>query len=396
MYDQANKYLLKVSEKNQKKSNRILWLLRVLQPITRTELAGRLALDKSTITEKIKPLITSGVIKETVKKAKPGKRLKYLTFAENGSLLLGVNLGVRRTQVGVADINGKVYDELEFETPKDAVLALARVKEAVDSLFEKHKTRGISVIGVSVPGVADAAGQKLVYAPNLGWRNIEIASKLSAGKNVRVLVDNDAAAAAMYEAKRQVIEREDGLFSNFILVRSGTGIGIGLVINGELYRGTEDSRGAAGEFGHMTIVAGGRQCVCGNKGCWEQYASAASAAALYRGNRMLRESEQNLRFADIALRAKNGERRAQSTLEKIGEYLGIGIANVMMGLGISKVIISGRLVYAWEFIEKPLKSSISKSIVGKTQDWSVIAGSPVGSAIGGALELAANEFLNSL
>ena len=90
----------------------------------------------------------------------------------------------------------------------------------------------------------------------------------------------------------RIRDSNDDWMTNFILVRSGTGIGVGLVIGSEVYRGTGPGRGIAGEFGHMTIVAGGKQCVCGNRGCWEKYASAASAASLYMGDRPLRRASR--------------------------------------------------------------------------------------------------------
>ena len=184
--------------------------------------------------------------------------------------------------------------------------------------------------------------------------------------------------------------------TNFILVRSGTGIGVGLVIGGEVYRGTGSGSGIAGEFGHMTIVAGGKPCVCGNRGCWEKYASAASAASLYLGDRPPSRGESVPRFVEIVSKAENGDNRSRRTLEKIGDYLGIGIANVIMGIGIPRVIISGRLVYGWKFIKEPLYEAIGRSIVGKIDGWSVEAGEPVGSAIGGAMEVAVEDYLSTL
>src|SRR4029078_408793 len=131
----------------------------------------------------------------------------------------------------------------------------------------------------------------------------------------------------------------------------------------------------------------GKQCVCGNRGCWERYASAASAASLYTGDRPLRPGETLPRFVEIVAKAENGEVRARRTLEKIGEYLGIGIANVIMGSGVPRVMIGGSLVYAWPFIEAPLREAISRSVVGGIEGWSVEPGSPAGAAIGGALEV---------
>jgi len=176
-------------------------------------------------------------------------------------------------------------------------------------------------------------------------------------------------------------------------VRSGTGIGVGLILDGEIYRGSGSGTGIAGEFGHMTIVADGKPCACGNRGCWEKYASASSASALYVGDRPQTRDKQ-LRFVEIVARAEVGEVRARRTLEKIGHYLGIGIANVIMGIGISQVVVSGRLVYGWTHIKEPLRDAIKKSIVGKTADWTVVCGEPKGSALGGALEVAVEEFIS--
>ena len=262
----------------------------------------------------------------------------------------------------------------------------------IDEIVRRHKDRNLRMIGVSVPGLTDSTRESLVFAPNLDWRNVAIAEELAID-GVRVVVENDSTAAAMYEARMKIRNSEEGLMTNFILVRSGTGIGVGLVLGSEVYRGSGQTRGIAGEFGHMTIVAGGKQCVCGNRGCWEKYASAAAAASLYLGDRRLRPGETVPRFVEIVAKAENGDNRSRRTLEMIGDYLGIGIANVIMGIGIPRVIISGRLVYGWQFIEQPLRDAIDRSIVGKTEGWSVEAGSPAGAAIGGALEVAVEEYL---
>ncbi len=374
----------------------LLRLIRASQPISRTEIAERLRIDKSTVTEIVKPLIDSGILREDKLETRaPGRRSRMLSFADEGRYFVGVNFGVRRTQVGLTTLAGVISEEADLETPTDPARALDLVASWLGDVRTKIDNGVIERIGVSVPGMTDADRGQLVFAPNLNWRDVDIRAKLG-DENTRVVVENDSAAAAMFEARTKIRETHDGLLSNFILVRSGTGIGVGLVIGGEVFRGTGISRGIAGEFGHMTIVAGGKQCVCGNRGCWERYASAAAGASLYLGDRPLRPGETNPRFVDIVAKAENGDNRSRRTLEMIGDYLGVGIANVIMGVGIPRVIISGRLVYGWQFIEGPLNDAIRRSIVGKTEGWSVEAGSPVGSAIGGALEVAIEDFLASL
>jgi predicted NBD/HSP70 family sugar kinase len=212
---------------------------------------------------------------------------------------------------------------------------------------------------------------------------------------VPVLVENNATAAAVYEAQRRrglTLNRASG---DFVLVRAGTGIGVGLVREGEMYRGT-DGGDIAGEFGHMTIVAGGKSCPCGNFGCWERYASAASAVELYRGNSPRVTLRSSLRFTDVVSRALAGERRAQVTLERVGTHLGIGIGNVICGLGIPRVVVSGELVHGWKFIEGPARAAIAMSMAGRLSHWSLEPGDSHGAELGGALEVAIEHYLLSL
>lgn len=375
----------------------MLRLIRANQPITRTEIAKRLEIDKSTVTDNAKPLIAAGILcEETLENTGQGRRPRVLSFVNENDYFIGVNLGVRHSQVGMTTLKGEVTDEVDFETPANAKTALKMARDHIDKFYKSNVDRRLRTIGVSVPGMTDSHRRSLVYAPNLDWRNVAIAEALQVNESVRVIVENDSSAAAMYEARMKIRNSEDGLMSNFILVRSGTGIGVGLVIGSEVYRGTGSGSGIAGEFGHMTIVAGGKPCVCGNRGCWEKYASAASAASLYLGDRPPGRGESVPRFVEIVSKAENGDNRSRRTLEKIGDYLGIGIANVIMGIGIPRVIISGRLVYGWKFIKDPLYEAIGRSIVGKVDGWSVEAGEPVGSAIGGALEVAVEDYLSAL
>lgn len=377
-----------------KKGGLLLRLIRAAQPITRTEIANRLGIDKSTVTENVKPLINAGILsEETLEVSGQGRKPRVLSFVDDRDFFIGVNLGVRTSQVGKTTLRGEIAEEDDFTTPTDVKRTLGMARERIDKIIAANPGKSCRVIGVSIPGLTDADRTKLLYAPNMNWRDVDVAKYLQPHKDVRVVVENDATAAAMYEARMKIRDSSDGLMTNFVLVRSGTGIGVGLVIGSEVYRGSGIGRGIAGEFGHMTIVAGGKPCVCGNRGCWEKYASAASAASLYTGDRPLRPTESLPRFVEIVSKAENGEIRAQRTLEKIGDYLGIGIANVIMGVGISRVIISGRLVYGWKFIERPLHEAIGRSIIGKIDGWRIEAGEPAGAAIGGALEVAVEEYL---
>jgi len=389
----------------------LLRLLRAAQPISRAELARRVGVNRSTVTDAFKQLIAAGVIREEPTQMPApgtnralGRPALALSFNEEFGYFVGVNIGVRRSTVGLATLTGEVFAEEEFETPSDPSGALALIRTTITKLCARAQGQRLRAIGVSVPGPADPARERIVYAPHLGWQDVDVAGALRfdaegrpclAGERVRVVVENDATAAALYELRLRLGRDESERLDDFILVRSGTGLGVGLVLGGEVFRGDAVGEGLAGEFGHMTIVAGGKPCVCGNRGCWERYASAPAAASLYMGERVQLGGQAAPRFVEIVARAEGGELRAQRTLERVGEYLGIGIANVITGLGVSRVIVSGRLVYGWKFMREQIDNAVAQSMAGRLHGWSIEPGEATGAGLGGALEVAAEGFITS-
>jgi predicted NBD/HSP70 family sugar kinase/plasmid maintenance system antidote protein VapI len=387
----------------------MLRIVRAAQPISRADLARRLEVNRSTVTEIVKPLIASGVLREAAPEKVVAGRLGRppigLSLSGDRSLFIGVNIGVRRTQVGAATTDGQLLDEESFDTVSDSNATLTRVHSIVERLHASMPERSLVCIGVSVPGPTDALRKELLFAPHLGWRGVPVADALSvknkqrptkSNSRVPVIVENDATAAAMYEARRHLRDSKNRGRDDFVLVRAGTGIGVGLVLGGEVYRGAGADSGLLGEFGHMTIVAGGKTCACGNRGCWEVYASAASAASLYENKRTSARGERPLRFVEIVARAEAGELRAQSTLDQVGEYLGIGISNVIAGLGVSRVVVGGRVVHGWKSIQQSLREALAKTMAGRLSHWSVEPGEPTGAGLGGALEVAIEHYLTEL
>jgi predicted NBD/HSP70 family sugar kinase/plasmid maintenance system antidote protein VapI len=386
----------------------MLRIVRAAQPISRADLARRLAVRRSTITELVKPLMASGLLREGAPeqmRSRIGRPPVGLSLRDESRFFVGVNIGVRRTQVGAALVDGQILAEESYDTPADSGIALAQVRASIDRLRTSISDRTISAIGVSVPGPTDADRKRLLFAPHLGWRDVEIAKALrleniararKSNHEVPIIVENDATAAAMYELRSRLRNSNSREPGDFVLVRAGTGIGVGLVIGGEIYAGSGIDGGLLGEFGHMTIVAGGKSCVCGNRGCWERYASASSAASLYAGDRRHARDSSPLRFVDIVARAAAGERRAQVTLERIGDYLGIGIANIISALGIARIVVSGRIVLGWKFIEGSLHQSVARTMVGRLATWSIQPGEPSGAGLGGALEVVIEQHLNAI
>jgi predicted NBD/HSP70 family sugar kinase/plasmid maintenance system antidote protein VapI len=388
---------------------RALRIVRAAQTLSRAELARRLEVHRSTVTEIVAPLIAAGVlceegsVQDSV--ARTGRPPVGISLRDGRDLIVGVSVGGRSTQVGASTPGGRLLGEVSFDTPAEPAAALRCIRSAVERVCDAHPGRILRCVGVSVPGMADAERARLLYAPHLGWRDVAVAGELGRvgrkrwaageGQRARVFVENDATAAALYEARRRLRDGA-GEWEDFALVRVGTGIGVGLVLGGEVFRGIGVAGGMAGEFGHMTIVAGGKTCVCGNRGCWERYAAEPGAVALYTGERPAAAGAPPVQFAEVVARAKAGERRAQATLERVGEYLGIGIGNMMTGLGVARVVVSGRIVEGWQFVRGPIDEALARSIAGRVVGLSVEPSEPAGAGLGGALEVAAEHFLSTL
>jgi predicted NBD/HSP70 family sugar kinase len=313
-----------------------------------------------------------------------------LSLRSESDFLIGVNIGVSQTQIGAATVDGRLLFDEAFPTPRDPDVALSEIKSSIQRQQARLPDRELRVIGISVAGPTDAEQGRLLYAPHLGWRDLDIKEKLRLP--LPVLVENNATAAAIYESQRRRVRTSTAKADDFVLVRAGTGIGVGLVLGGEVFRGTTNAD-IAGEFGHMTIVAGGKACPCGNFGCWERYASAASAVELYTGDSQRAKLRSTLRFTDLVARAHAGERRARVTLERVGTHLGIGIGNVICGLGVPNVVLSGDLVHGWKFIDESARAAIAMSLCGRLSRWSLEAGELHGSELGGALEVAIEHYL---
>ena len=388
----------------------LLRLVRAAQPISRADIARRFGVYRSTVTDIVSPLLAEGLLRETEAAASPaetrmGRPATGLEFTD-GVYCIGFSLGVRHSHAGAVTVGGRLLVEASFDTPRDKRVALRLMRSAVADLRAGVKGRKLVSVGVSVPGPTCAARRVLLCAPHLGWRDVSVANALrfrpgigarfrgiAGARDVPVIVENDARAAALYEARTRPFGEDDD-WSDFILVRAGSGIGVGVVRGGEVYRGAKATEGWAGEFGHMTIVAGGRPCACGGRGCWESYASAGSAVSLYAGDRAAARGRAP-EFVEIVERAEGGEARARETLARVGGYLGIGIANLISGLGVSRVVVSGRLVRGWKFLTGAMYEAVGKSMAGRLAEWTVVPGGAADAGLGGALEVAIDHYLNA-
>ena len=333
----------------------VLNYVRELGPLSRADIARETALQRSTISLIVDELRVDGLIEEASGESTGGRPPSLLTLRTADAVAIGVDLGTVKTVMASSDLAGRVLEQEEFATDKDVRKTLAKNVDRAQRFIDKSDGT-IEGIGISLPGVVDPETGNL-FVPHFSWRNEPIAEKLTAATSLPVSIDNDANAAALAElwfGRPEIREVRD-----FILVLVEEGVGTGVVFDGQVYRG---EGGTAGEFGHMTIGSGAPvECAVGSRQCWEAFASERAALARYQ-NLSRSNGSNDINFAKLMDLALSGEGNARTALKETAHYLGIGIANLIQGLGPEAVIVAGPIARAWPVIVEDLKASVDSSI----------------------------------
>jgi glucokinase len=293
-----------------------------------------------------------------------------LTSVTGMGISVGVDIGGTKILVGVVNDHGEILTKIHRKTPRaDALAVLSVVSDAIAETIS-HVDGSIAGIGVGVAGPVDAGSTTVLYAPNLQWADVPVAAVLENAIDLPVLVENDGNAAAWGEAR---FGGGEG-FHDVVTVTIGTGIGGGIVLGGELFRG---SHGAAGEIGHMGAVADGLLCGCGRKGCWEQYASgnalvrdarAMATERLFEAQVLLSlgdGSPEGVQGEHVTEAATLGDPVAIEVLERLGVWLGRGLASLSAILDPQIFVIGGGASEASEFFLPSARATLADRIIGK-------------------------------
>ncbi|MQA86322.1 MAG: ROK family glucokinase [Streptosporangiales bacterium] len=281
---------------------------------------------------------------------------------------VGLDIGGTKVVAGIVDAAGNVLDRRRGETPSKSPQATEDV--IVELVAELGSRWDVASVGIGAAGFVDAGRSNVLFAPHLAWRREPLRDRVQQRLRLPVIVENDANAAAWAEWRFGTARGEDHL----LCVNLGTGIGGAIVHGGVLYRG---KYGVAGEFGHMIVVPDGHRCECGNRGCWEQYAS---------GNALGREARE-LAAADspvaqtliarvggdlsritgplIAEMAKDGDPAAIELFEDVGRWLGIGIANLCAAFDPGCVVVGGGVSEAGEYLLAPARVASRRNLTGR-------------------------------
>ena len=337
----------------------VLNLIRTHQPISRADLARHSGLQRSTVSVIAEQLIKERWITEGANGHTPrGRRPRFLHLNKERVGIIGINVRPVTTTLALADLDGHFLAQDSLATPQNPKQFLAELVPRVQKLMDTRPELAFEGIGVSLPGRVDLASKQLVFAPNLGWKDFDLKSPLEKATQLPVELENAANSCALSEICFG--RRAEGL-RNLVIVTVSEGIGCGLILNHQLVHG---SSGTAGEFGHAALVLDGLECSCGNRGCWEMYASNSAAVRYYsqagstsRGRRTA-TSETTISFDHLLRLAEQGDGKALEALQKMAKYLGLGIAPLVSGLAPDMIVIVGEVTRVWHKVGPIIKDTV--------------------------------------
>jgi glucokinase len=284
------------------------------------------------------------------------------------ALTAGIDVGGTKIAGGVVDDAGTILTTARRESPATDTEAIQR--EIEDLVAELRTQHDIVAVGVGAAGFVDARRATVLFAPNLAWRDEPMRDDLERRVGLPVVIENDANAAAWGEFTFGAGEDVE----DFVLVTVGTGVGGGLVFNGQLHRG---AFGVAAEIGHLRVVPDGRLCGCGNRGCWEQYASGSALVRdtreqAARGSLIARTlldraggDVEGITGPLITAAAQEGDEFAREQLASLGRWLGEGIATLTAVLDPAVVVIGGGVSEAGELLLGPIRSHFRANLTGR-------------------------------
>lgn len=279
---------------------------------------------------------------------------------------IGIDIGGTNTDIGLVTQNGTIIDKINIKVDKytDAQLFVRDMCDGIKTLLQRQNIAVIDGIGIGAPNGNTYTGC-IDNAPNLKMKgNIELANMVRQYFNTKVVVSNDANAAAFGE---KIYGGAKNL-KHFITFTLGTGVGSGIVIDGNLLLGATST---AGELGHVIMVPQGRQCGCGRRGCLETYTSAggivATARELLESDKeydgVLRRNAGDLTSKMIGDAANDGDPLAVKVFEKVGWMLGLAMANAVAFSVPEAIFLMGGPVHAGEVLLKPLRKSFEENLL---------------------------------
>lgn len=280
-------------------------------------------------------------------------------------LAIGIDIGGTKIIGGVVDATGTIIDQERRDTPTEGgMVTIERIAEVAASLASRHQ---VSSVGVSLAGFISKDRKRMETNPNIAnMKGLAVHDELEGATGLAIHLENDGNCAAWGEYRFGAGVDSDPM----VMVTVGTGIGGGLIIDGQLLIG---AYGTAGEIGHVPVIPNGEICGCGMRGCLEQYASGNALRRFVRkaiegapalGSKILAMGDgtiEGITGPDVTRAAQEGDAIALAAFNEIGEWLGYAISGFSSIIDPQTVVIGGGVIDAGEILLEPVRTSLKKN-----------------------------------
>ncbi|HEX5601392.1 MAG TPA: ROK family protein [Pyrinomonadaceae bacterium] len=337
----------------------VLNLIRTHQPVSRADLARLMNVRRGVASLLVSELLSENLIFEGAlgESVGRGRRPTFLYIDSRERCVVGVDIRASRTYILVTDLVGRQLGAVSsFQTNRDVDVLIQELARRIKQILTDYNA--CDGVGVSVPGMVEPTKGRVVHAPTLSWHDVNLRDPLAAALGIPVQIENSGKACALAQLWAT---RSDVVASgNSVFVSVSDGVGVGIVVNGEVLRGRHNT---AGEFGHVPLSIDGPKCSCGATGCWEAYVSNLATLSRYFGRDLSdprpRDSEEaGFSVEDLIARARAGEAKALAALNSTARYLGLGLASIVNALDPARVYIGGEITTAWSLIEPIVRSAL--------------------------------------
>lgn len=341
----------------------LLNLVRENAPISRADLARLMRIGRGMVTSLVDELLGDGSIYEgTTAEAPRGRKPMMLYVRTHDRLAIAVDVRFSKTFLMLSDFGGAPIAIESFDTVVQPEAFVTALSKRITRLLKTHRAAGkCKGIGLVLPGMVDQHTGRVLNAPQLGWKDVDVRDALAAATGLHVYVENAPIACAV--AQMWLGKRSNDTPRDFVYVTIGDGVGTGVVVNGEVMRGHNNT---AGEFGHVPIDPTGPRCLCGARGCLESYTSNLATISRYLGHEFSPTATRDLLHAhgititDVIARAKAGDKNAQHALEETARHLGGGLAVIINTLNPAQIFIGGEITEAWEHLAPVMRKVIKE------------------------------------
>ncbi len=348
-------YVQLASSENARDVNRdiVLEIIRSRQPITRADLARASGLQPSTISAIVEQLIEEKWVTEGAIARRPRGRRPTLLSLNDDLVILAADVRPQQAIVALIDLNGRFLAREVVPLISDPKRAILKIIECMESMRTKHRDRSFEGVGLSMPGRVDPESQRLILAPNLKWGNYDVKSLVEEKMELQVELANAANASLLSELWSGKL---DGV-RDAVLVTVSEGLGAAILANGQIITSRS---GLAGEFGHSPIDPTGPLCGCGQRGCWEVFASSTAALRYFAE---ASSKSKPVTIHDLLRMAEEGNSAATAALTRQVSWLGRGLRLITASLAPEVILITGDITSSWSRFGPIVQAEMEKTIL---------------------------------